>query len=585
MLPCSVQEDHVLSFHIDPTADAATLESPEIELERCKRELRECQARLDRLTRAPTAHPDERLRETQAALEFALEAARVGDWDLSLLGDTSRRSLRHDQCFGYTTPIPEGEWGIKEFIGHVHPLDRMRVESSLREAVRDLHDWESEFRVVWSDGSIHWLFARGRIYRTIEGNAARMLGIVMEITDRKRGEEALAASEQMARGQVEALKQTLEALESDSSPDRLAQHIARTLTHQLGAHSCSVWKRDESNGSIGFEFAFEDGAFVSKADSFIAGLSLGLPMDDRWPWPAAFRESKHCLIADITQVPRFALADRLIAKGVVTVLMVPMLLAGRLEGAIAIRFTHRRTFRQDEIDLAYTLANHSMLALQLTALANMNRDAAVLAERNRLARDIHDTLAQGFAGVIVQLDAAEDAKSRGLGTAVDEHLRRAGALAQESLREARRSVQALRPHALEKNNLSEALHTVVGKRTAGTGLRSSVSLRGSPRFLPPDCEDDLLFIAQEALTNALRHSQGSQFSVVLAFDPDAVRLELQDDGRGFDPALGTAGYGLLGIRERAERIGGRAAIRSAPGMGTTISITVMPANPAGGAAQ
>jgi signal transduction histidine kinase len=546
------KKDRVVDFHVGHTADSAILE---------------------------------RLRETQATLDFVLQAARVGAWDLSLLGDTSRRSLRHDQCFGYTTPIPEGEWGIKEFIDHVHPLDRIRVESGLREAVRDLHDWESEFRVVWSDGTIHWLFARGSIYRTIEGSAARMLGIVMEITDRKRGEEALAASEQIARGQVEALKQTLDALGSDSSPDRLAQHIARSLTVQLGAHSCSVWKRNESNNSIGFEFAFEDGAFVSKADSFIAGLSLGLPMDDRWPWPAAFREGKHCLIPDIAHVPPFALADRLIAIGVVTVLMVPMLLAGRLEGAIVIRFTHRRTFRVDEIELAHTLANHSILALQLTSLATMNRDAAVLAERNRLARDMHDTLAQGFAGVIVQLDAAEDAKSRGLGAAVDEHLRRAAVLAQESLREARRSVQALRPHALEKSDLSEALQTVIGKRTAGTGLRSNVILRGSPRFLPPDWEDELLFIAQEALTNALRHSQGSQFLVLLAFDTDAVRLELRDDGRGFDLACGTSGYGLLGIRERAERMGGRADIRSAPGMGTTLSITVPLANLAGPAAQ
>jgi PAS domain S-box-containing protein len=574
-----------VDFHVGHTADSATLESLGIELERCQRELRECRARLDRLTRNPGANTDERLRETQAALEFVLQAARVGDWDLSLLGDTSRRSLRHDQCFGYTTPIPEGEWGVKEFMDHVHPLDRIRVESGLREAVRDLRDWESEFRVVWSDGTIHWLFARGSIYRTIEGNPARMLGIVMEITDRKRGEEALAASEQMARGQVEALKQTLDALGSESSPDRLAQHIARSLTVQLGAHSCSVWKRNESNGSIGFEFAFEDGAFVSKADSFIAGLSLGLPMDDRWPWPAAFREGKHCLIPDIAHVPPFALADRLIAIGVVTVLMVPMLLAGRLEGAIAIRFAHRRTFRADEIELAHTLANHSMLALQLTALATMNRDAAVMAERNRLARDIHDTLAQGFAGVIVQLDAAEDAKSRGLGAAVDEHLRRAGAVAQESLREARRSVQALRPHVLEKNDLSEALHIVVGKRTAGTGLRSNVTLRGMPRFLPPDWEDNLLCIVQEALTNALRHSQGARFSVLLAFDPDAVRLELSDDGCGFDPAHDTPGYGLLGMRERAEWMGGRADIRSVPGMGTTISITVPLANAAGSAAQ
>jgi signal transduction histidine kinase len=518
------------------------------------------------------------LRETQAALEFALQAANVGDWDLDLVSDTSRRSLRHDQCFGYETRIPEGQWGIGEFIRHVHPLDRQRVEVSLRAAVSDLRSWESEFRVVWADGSIHWLVARGSIYRTIEGRATRMLGLVMEISDRKRVEEALAASEQMARGQVEALKQTLDALTTDSAPDRLAQHISRAITDQLGAHSCSVWKHNGSNDSIDFEFAFENGRFVSRSDPPIAGLSLALPMDERWPWPAAFRAGKHCLMEDIRCVPPFPLADRLIAIGIVTVLLVPMLLAGRLEGAIAIRFTHRRTFRAGEIELARTLANQAVLALQLTALAVMNRDAAVLAERNRLARDIHDTLAQGFAGVIVQLDAAEDAKSRGLAADAEEHLRRAGTLAKENLREARRSVQALRPHALEKSELSEALHTVFAKMTAGTRLQTQLILRGGLRPLPPDWEDNLLLIAQEALTNALRHSQAAKFVAQLAFDADAVRLELCDDGCGFDPARRNAGFGLLGIRERAEQMGGHATIHSASGEGAAISIAVPWAN-------
>lgn len=526
------------------------------------------------LERTEAAQAQETLRETQAALEFALQGANVGDWDLDLVNDTSRRSLRHDQCFGYETRIPEGEWGVEAFIRHVHPLDAERVEVSLRAAVSELRSWESEFRVVWADGSIHWLAARGSIYRSVAGKATRMLGLVMEISDRKRVEEALAASEQMARGQVEALKQTLDALATDSAPDRLAQHISRAITEQLGAHSCSVWKHAGSSDSIEFEFAFENGRFVSKSDPPIAGLSLRLPMDECWPWPAAFRAGNHCLMEDIRRVPPFPLADRLIAIGIVTVLLVPMLLADRLVGAIAIRFTHRRTFRAGEIDLARTLANQAVLALQLTALAAMNRDAAVLAERNRLARDIHDTLAQGFAGVIVQLDAAEDARSRGLSAEAEEHLRRASALAHENLREARRSVQALRPHVLEKCELSEALHTVFAKMAAGTSLRAQLTLRGSPRPLPPDWEDNLLLIAQESLTNALRHSNAATFTAQLAFDVDAVRLELRDDGCGFDPARRSAGFGLMGIRERAEHMGGHAAIRSVHAEGTTISIAV-----------
>ncbi len=126
-----------------------------------------------------------------AALEFALNSGQVGDWDLDLIRNTSRRSLRYDQCFGYKEPIPEDNWSVEEFIQHVHPADRPHVESEFRLAVDKLQDWASEFRVVWPDTSLHWLAARGSIYRTSEGKATRMLGVVVDITERKNAEEVL----------------------------------------------------------------------------------------------------------------------------------------------------------------------------------------------------------------------------------------------------------------------------------------------------------------------------------------------------------------------------------------------------------
>src|SRR6185295_11204348 len=129
----------------------------------------------------------------------------------------------------------------------------------------------------------------------------------------------------------------------------------------------------------------------------------------------------------------------------------------RLEGAFVARFMTRRPMLPEEIEFAQTLANQAVLAMQLTRLSTEARDSAVIAERNRMARDIHDTLAQGFTGVIVQLEAAEDARLRGLAAEADEHLHRARDMARESLGEARRSVHALRPQALEENDLCEAL--------------------------------------------------------------------------------------------------------------------------------
>jgi len=517
---------------------------------------------------------EEILRDTKAVLEFTLQAAQVGDWDLNLIHDTSRRSLRHDQCFGYDTPIPDAEWGIEVFIQHVYPEDRARVEGSLRLAVKELRGWSSEFRVVWPDNSVHWLAARGSIYRTMEGKATRMLGIVMDITDRKRAEAALSASEQLARGQVEALKNTLEALAMESVPDRLVGHILRTITEQLEAHSSSVWQRDSGTGLVSFEFAFEDGKVVTKADPRFAGMDLQLPMEDLWPWPEVFRTGKPSVIEDIRNVPSFALRDRLLPLGVVTVLLVPIMFAGQLEGAIGLRFTQKRVFRTEEMELAQALANQAMLAMQLTRLSAESRESAVIAERNRMARDIHDTLAQGFTGVIVQLEAAADATSKGLINEAAEHHNRAVNLARDSLKEARRSVRALRPKELDDKNLSEALDILIRKMTEGTVVQAEFILRGIPQELPPEWDENLLRIVQEVLTNVLRHAQASHFKAQIAFTQHDVRLDLRDNGCGFDPAFVNDGFGLLGMKERVQALGGQLTIQSTTGKGTVVLIAL-----------
>ena len=191
-----------------------------------------------------------------------------------------------------------------------------------------------------------------------------------------------------------------------------------------------------------------------------------------------------------------------------------------------------------------------------------------------MARDIHDTLAQGFTGVIVQLEAAAEAMSQSLAVKASGHLDRAGELARESLREARRSVQALRPQALERKHLGEALKVLIEKMTAGTAVTPEFTVRGEPAELPPDWEDNLLRIGQEALTNVLRHSQATKFKVSLMFYTKEIRLKLSDNGSGFEPTERHEGFGLRGMKERAEAMGGELLIQSAKGEGTLTSIVL-----------
>ena len=205
------------------------------------------------------------------------------------------------------------------------------------------------------------------------------------------------------------------------------------------------------------------------------------------------------------------------------------------------------------------------------------RFAAVLKERLRLAREIHDTLAQAFVGISAQLDALE--------TCLPDHLRPAHIyldlarrMAQHSLTEARRSVVDLRAAALSNRDLAAALQSDAPNWTAGSSVKVEIDVKGHFERLPEDLEHNLLRIAQEAVTNASKHAHASRIEVKLERAENFVSLKVIDDGCGFqtdDAFAGLGGhFGLIGIRERAERIGGDFRLGSRPGAGTELEITV-----------
>jgi signal transduction histidine kinase len=200
----------------------------------------------------------------------------------------------------------------------------------------------------------------------------------------------------------------------------------------------------------------------------------------------------------------------------------------------------------------------------------------VLAERNRMARDIHDTLAQGFTGIIMQLQAADDALARYSTDAVQSHIARATELARQSLSEARRSVLALRPRALEDVPLATAIQSMIRKLTDGTDITPEVTVLGKPWSLVTEWEDELLRIVQEALTNTLKHANASLFEVKLVFEGHGLQLEIRDDGIGFDPLPQYEGFGLMGMSERAKRIGGKLTLLGSLGKGTEIRVALPP---------
>ena len=207
-------------------------------------------------------------------------------------------------------------------------------------------------------------------------------------------------------------------------------------------------------------------------------------------------------------------------------------------------------------------------------LIEQERQAGILEERNRIAREIHDTLAQGLTGIAIQMEAAEDALNTSPEQALH-HIARTKQLARESLAEARRSVRALRPQALDAHDLQAAMEQCAHQIMQGTTLQAEFVLEGVAFPLPPEDETDLLRIGQEALTNCLKHAQADHVTLKLAFAPTQVELSVRDNGRGFDPhQVNLHGFGLMGIRERARRMGGEVEIVTAPGQGTRLRVAV-----------
>ncbi|MFT7834964.1 sensor histidine kinase [Saccharothrix sp. BKS2] len=233
-------------------------------------------------------------------------------------------------------------------------------------------------------------------------------------------------------------------------------------------------------------------------------------------------------------------------------------------------FTDAQSQRRKELmaEMATMMEENAGLHAQLLIQAH---EAGVLDERQRLAREIHDTLAQGFAGIITQLQVDEGPPR---------HVETALRLARENLAEARRSVHALRPPALVDANLPDALSEVVTGWIDQTGVAATVATTGAARPLHPEVEVTLLRAAQEALSNVAKHAGASRVGLTLSYMEDVVTLDVRDDGAGFDPARATDGFGLVGMRQRVSRLAGALVVESEPGGGTAVSASV-PAIPAG----
>jgi PAS domain S-box-containing protein len=379
-----------------------------------------------------------------------------------------------------------------------------------------------------------------------------------------------------------ALKQTLDVLATENRIDEVLGHVLAVATQVLGGCGSLLWLRDLEKNTTRLHLFYHDHSLMpgSTSGHRLSGQEVSLDRKDLFVL-SVFKFTQPIWHAVETSTTLSGEAKAYLKQqGVEALLGVPLILGERTIGVIIVRFAHMRDFGSVEIELAQGLAQQATLALQLTRLAEQARNAAVTEERNRMAREIHDTLAQSFTGILIQLQAAEQVLNSSQSESML-HLDSAMRLARAGLTEARRSVFALRPQLLQGGDIVHALNLLVNSIPPESTVKIGLSVSGDPPVMTSDMESNLLRIAQEAVSNAIKHSGGAEIQVRLHVEQDVLKLTIEDDGVGFDPHMPklSRGFGLISMHERANRIGGELTILTQLGSGTKVHLLMSLSHP------
>jgi len=408
-----------------------------------------------------------------------------------------------------------------------------------------------------------------------ETDVARLQAALSSLRDEKQRAECMASI------QRDAVQLALDLLVTHPDLRGFFRMFIKRLVDDSGAHGCGVWLLDESTNACDLWMA-NMGGDTLMADSPGWG-SLDLPRESMTRYLATCDECRTAIreyAGDDVRLPEPVRAFNR-AAGIRTTLVAPLNLASKTLGWIVLSSVPDSdcelqwlsalldaTARQATLALYYSrVVDHSLLEA---------RRQAVLEERNRIARDIHDTLAQGFGAILMQLQAAQRGASS-LPSAVARSLETAVDLARTHLVEARRSVAALRPHSSEREDVCAALHRMVDLARRTNDVPVELVIDELPVF-DAGVEREIIGIAQEALTNAVRHAHAHR----IVMRAGAVRgvgflLSVIDDGRGIARDCGAGGFGMTSMRERAERIGASLTFVTAPRAGTEIVLAWEPA--------
>ena len=280
-------------------------------------------------------------------------------------------------------------------------------------------------------------------------------------------------------------------------------------------------------------------------------------------------------------------------ENITSILMTPLLLGDVLKGTLVLYPDEGRIFTPSELSLLQNFAAQATMAIAITQQMSQERNDATIEERNRLAREIHDTVASSLTSVVIQVKTAETALKSGNDSLALTMISEAIQNSAKALNETRRAVSGMIPESVSRQTASQSIEEEAAEFARETGIETPFIRTGTEVALSTDVRLAALRIAQEALQNAKKHAKAKRVRIGLQFTAKNLILIIEDDGAGFDPAVSRefeaeGGYGLFGMNERARLLGGDVQIESVPGWGTRIRATLpyaFPDSPRHGSAK
>lgn len=372
---------------------------------------------------------------------------------------------------------------------------------------------------------------------------------------------------------AESLRDIMRVLNASIDLDQILETIAVQARRVLKADAISIYQLDPGTGLLTIRAAIglpQD--YITKADISLGQLATG----------KAALENVSVPIEDIDSVDSRTLAvdhhsqevlDSLSAS-YQAVLAVPLVGQGdQVQGTITLYYTHPKKFLSYDIELAATYGNQAMLALANAALRQQIKDIVIHEERNRLGRELHDSVTQTLYSIMLYSDAAHMAQQQAKGEILSEHLVTLRNMAREALTDMRLLIFELNPPVLEQEGFVNALRSRLDLVEARSGFQVDFNIR-SACSLPITVEAEIYRITHEALNNVSKHANADKVEITLEQTESNFYLAIQDNGLGFDLDQMNGGWGISNIQERIERMGGTFALNSEPAQGTTLELWI-----------